>query len=96
MSPRLLWLSKSRNEDWALHFEARSPRVSLRRAPDDALEFADIGSNSPQHGRVLRTSGTPVVAVIDASGTNTPRCGRSGGADRRFVGWRQCDRLTAG
>ena len=25
----------------------------------------------------------------------TPRCGRSGGADRRLLEWRQCDRLTA-
>ena len=61
-----LCLSKSRYKDRALHFEARNPRVSPRRAPDDALEIADIGSNSPHHRRVQQTGVRPAVAVICA------------------------------
>ena len=38
--PCRLCLSKSRNEDRALHFEARKLRFSPRTAFDDALEIA--------------------------------------------------------
>ena len=57
--------------------------------------ITDISSNSRQQTCSTDGAVRPGVAVIDAARRLMPRCGRSGGADRRLLEGRQCDRLTA-
>ena len=88
-------LSKSRNEDRALLFEARNPRVSQPLCARPAPEVVNVDRNSPQHRRVQRMGYAAGCRRHRRRGTTTLRCGLSSGADRRLLEWRQCDRMTA-
>jgi hypothetical protein len=87
-----LCLSKSRNENTALHFHV--PPRGVSQYAYRCSRDVDIGSDSREHGSDQRAAGTTGCSSDRGEATATRRCGRNGGVVRRLLEWRLRDRLT--